>query len=377
MAENAGLSFKNCVIKCKGFDEETFIISNGNNKIKLEQSTFVDCSNFLVGKYSNNGNKLIIKQNKILNCVGCFCSLNYEDKVDFKNNLVVVDNVAHFYHSFKSKIRETMFSLRANNVYDSVFINALPLNIKENFSIEFLRTDENVVNCKFIGLCDSIYGENFDTCYFENCSNCFRNLRIHGSIDNCLFKNCTQISGNNICGGVEKIKYSQFIDCYDFLISSGFSGGLQILNCEFINTTERNNNGYNDFCIELRRSDDSDSKCNYIKSCVFRGVKLKQMFLIGSSNTEKLDSYTGRIEYCTFENCITGRSSGQIIKHYIQYTSFFREKDDYAITNENCIGLDKINRYVSNGGRVTDYQEKKVGVELTEDEVGSKLSVQI
>lgn len=127
----------------------------------------------------------------------------------------------------------------------------------------------------------------------------------------------------------------------------------------------------------MLRSDDTDSDCNYIKNCVFRGIKLDQRFLIGSSNDEKIDGYTGRIENCTFENCITGRSSGQIIKHYIQYKSLFREKNDYTITDENCIGLDKINRYVSNDGRVTDYQEKKVGVELLENEVGSKLSIQI
>ena len=387
LAENAGLSIKNCIVKCQGFDKETFIITNGNNRIKLEQSTFFDCSNFLICKYSNGVNNVIIRKNKFLNCIGGICYLDEKDNAEFEDNFALIEKLAAFNDFNNEEITEyTLFRLGANFINNCVFIDNLAIPEKDATNVlglfgrkkllSFLKTRKKISNCKFIGLKDRISADSFYQCRFENCKKVIGLAYSRALIDNCVFKNCTDIFIFNLSNGTA-IRNSQFIDCYNDLITTGYDGGLRIENCEFINITERKNDNYGDFCIELLRSDDTDSDCNYIKNCVFRGIKLDQRFLIGSSNDEKIDGYTGRIENCTFENCITGRSSGQIIKHYIQYKSLFREKNDYTITDENCIGLDKINRYVSNDGRVTDYQEKKVGVELLENEVGSKLSIQI
>lgn len=382
LAKNAELHIKNCIIRCKGFDKESFIISNGVNKIKLEQSIFEDCSNFLVCKYYNEANYITIENNKFQNCAGFVLRLAESDKAIFNNNFVLIEKFAAFNDLENRDMEKTMFWLESAKVINSMFIDKSIPEVKKDlftraYSMSFINSEKNIENCTFMGLKSSVTGDNFINCYFKDCSNGVeRYFTAKCNIDNCTFVNCTNIvkylSSDNVV-----IKNSQFIDCYNNLIETGLSGGLKIEYCEFINTREIKNDQYGNFCIELKRSDDSDSSCNYIRNCIFRGVKLDQRFLIGSSNIEKVDGYTGRIENCTFENCITNRSSGQIIKHYIQYTSFFREKDDYTITDEKCVGLDKVNRYVSNDGRVTDYQEKKVGAVITEDEVDCKLSVQI
>ena len=380
LAENASLSIKNCIVKCKGFDEETFIISNGNNRIKLEQSTFIDCSNFLVCKYYNPANIISIKNNKFQNCAGNVYHSGDKDIVEFNHNFALIENLAAFNDLENRSMEKTMFWLANVNVNSSMFIDKSTPKVKKElftrtYNMSFINSEKNIENCTFIGIKSSITGDNFVNCYFKDCSVGVSQYHIAKcNIKNCTFVNCTNVANYLSSDNVE-IMNSQFIDCYNNLIETGLSGGIKIAYCEFINTREVKNGQYGNFCINLRRSDDSDSSCNYIRNCIFRGVKLNQRFLIGSANIEKVDGYTGRIENCTFENCITNRSSGQIIKHYIQYTSFFREKDDYTITDENCTGLDKVNRYVSNDGKVTEYQEKKVGVELTEDEVGSKLSV--
>ena len=382
LAKNAELYIKNCIIRCKGFDKESFIISNGSNKIKLEQSTFEDCSNFLVCENYNDANDITIENNKFQNCAGLVLYLGNDDRALFNHNFVIIEKIAAFNDLENSVIEKTMFWLVNANISNSIFMDKMIPEVKKDlftrtYSMSFINSEKNIENCTFIGLKSSITGDNFINCYFKDCTNGVnRYFTAKSNINNCTFVNCTNIA-NYLSSDNVAIKNSQFIDCYNNLIETGLSGGLKIEYCEFINTREIKNDQYGNFCIELKRSDDSDSSCNYIRNCIFRGVKLDQRFLIGSSNIEKVDGYTGRIENCTFENCITNRSSGQIIKHYIQYTSFFREKDDYTITDENCVGLDKVNRYVSNDGRVTDYQEKKVGAVITEDEVGCKLSVQI
>lgn len=382
LAKNAELHIKNCIIRCKGFDKESFIISNGSNKIKLEQSTFEDCSNFLVCEYYNDANDITIENNKFQNCAGNVFYLANDDRAVFNHNFVIVEKFAEFNDLENSDMKGIMFWLNKSSVNNSIFIDkSKPKKSKDIWefyrSIQFLWSKGKTENCRFYGLKDKVECVTFKNCYFEGCNACLDiQDEYKGVIDSCVFKNCTKIA-NFLSSDEIVIKNCQFIDCYNNLIETGLDGGLKIEYCDFINIKEIKNDQYGHFCIELKRSDDSDSNCNFIRNCIFRGIKLDQRFLIGSSNIEKVDGYTGRIEKCTFENCITNRSSGQIIKHYIQYTSFFREKDDYTITDENCVGLDKVNRYVSNDGRVTDYQEKKVGAVITEDEVGCKLSVQI
>lgn len=382
LAKNAELHIKNCIIRCKGFDKESFIISNGSNKIKLEQSTFEDCSNFLVCEYYNDANDITIENNKFQNCAGNVFYLANDDRAVFNHNFVIVEKFAEFNDLENSDMKGIMFWLNKSRVNNSIFIDkSKPKKSKDIWefyrSIQFLWSKGKTENCRFYGLKDKVECVTFKNCYFEGCNACLDiQDEYKGVIDSCVFKNCTKIA-NFLSSDEIVIKNCQFIDCYNNLIETGLDGGLKIEYCDFINIKEIKNDQYGHFCIELKRSDDSDSNCNFIRNCIFRGIKLDQRFLIGSSNIEKVDGYTGRIEKCTFENCITNRSSGQIIKHYIQYTSFFREKDDYTITDENCVGLDKVNRYVSNDGRVTDYQEKKVGAVITEDEVGCKLSVQI
>ncbi len=394
LADTAELRLNKCVVVCMGLNNNPFISGNGRNLVHIEQSTFIDCSHFMNLKECK---KFIIKNCEMKNCCNEFLFISATDNavVEISNNVIIEDNIsdfnknkplAHMCHSYGRLIHiegypniRCMFS--GNTIEETEGFNRCDCSQDDNNNYIYYFSSDNakIFGCTFIGISKAIETNYISDCKFIGCHEGIYTIRRYdknkAQIDNCLFKECTNVIN---CSRKEaQITNCQFISCYDRLITGYCYGGIEIEFCEFINTTCDYTNEKSSFsCISLLCDDNSESKSNYIRDCIFNGAEMNNGFLVAARREERLfepKKTVAYLENCDFKNCTTKHSGCGIIKKHITYDELFKDNLQFKAirTDSKCRGLDKINSGNSKAEKITvKTQNSKTG-----NIIGSLISV--
>lgn len=359
LAEGANLYIRNSLVICKGFDKNYFISCSGGNNVVYEQTTFIDCSYMIESKSAIN---FTMRMCELKNCYSEFVRIwiGEDSACDISSNKIIQDNLSQFHIDNQEEMRRlelisiSSYGNKKNiKFYDNIiredesFRKAGEGERDSDNHLKYLYCRKgDVFSCSFIGISTPINVEEVRECKFENCTAAIDTSEI---IDNCVFQNCTNVitTGNNT-----QITNCQFVSCYNKIIKSeSFFGGVRVEFCQFANTksfaVEKSHFDIFDriACITFRRAKESKARANYLKKCIFDGVEMDDKFLIAAEGYEKPSGVVTYIEECDFKNCSTKRSSGKIIKEYIQYDTLFKKNLDFhANSISNCRGLDKINK---------------------------------
>lgn len=358
LAEGANLYVRDSVVICKGFDTNHFISCAGKNEVVFENTIFYDCSYMIT---SGNPINFTMKGCKLKDCYHKFVNIYVGEKnvCDISKNIIIQDNLCKFHIDNRTLIGRLFDISGYSSCKESKNIRFYDNTINEGESFTDKKGSENyieyfrcsvaeVFNCTFTGISKAIIAMNVRECKFEKCKEAICIYKNGGIIDNCVFENCTYVIRPE---KNTQITNCQFISCYDDIIFSDSHGGVHIEFCEFVNTKNLRTEDKiqcsiwgASACIKFDRHG-SDSKANYLKKCIFDGVKLKDDFLIAANGRKKPSGNVAYIEECSFKNCSTKRASGKIIKEYLQYdTAFKKNQDFHAIEISRCKGLDKINK---------------------------------
>lgn len=362
LRKNATLSISNSVVICKGYDENVFIICEGDNQVTIDKTSFEDCCYFLK---SRNSSGFIMSNCYLHNCYEGFISTYLDENLEcmIRDNMIVQDGLSSFYIE-KGKGWGTVIEINGGSEEKLEFYNNSIVE-EEGFRraggdkgkdgnrvVFFSAENGEVKNCSIVGISSPIRAHKYVNCKFERCSSA---IRVNGGywsktspvIDNCVFVECTKVI---MTGKNTRITNCQFVSCYNQIISSdidAFLGGVCIEFCHFINIKVDNTFSFHGIhpCLEFQRTKRSESRANYIKKCIFEGVEMGENFLIGASGWEKPSGVVTYIENCDFKNCSTKRTSGKIIKEYIQYDTILKKNIDFHANHiSECRGLDKINK---------------------------------
>ena len=335
--DGAGLSISNSHFICKSMDDSYFIILEGWNDVSLIDSTFDNCLKMIS---SSNPVNLLMRGCKVTNSIP-FINI-------ISGNIEFTDNIFKFDISGLYEITEKGFDkpaiLDIGSTRRIMFgkEHVEPIFNYTNNTIDIDETLNNIgdYGCLKIGAIDNVHIRDSS---FANCKNAINLKGDKNVIYNCNFYNCTDVIN---AADNTKIEQCSFENCYGELVIPDYShGGIQIDYCTFINIKQVDK--YSPLrvnaCISLRRRPQNNA--NYIRKCVFDGIAIGDNFLIASKYdfSGKPENTIGYIEGCDFNNCSTMRSSGKIIKQYVQYdTLFSRDQDFLAIEISGCRGLDNI-----------------------------------
>ena len=367
LAKGARISIRNSIVVCKGYDKNHFISCEGDNRVIIESTTFIDCSYFLK---SGNSCSFSMTKCELKNCFEQFISIYVDDEsvCEISSNMIIQDDLNPFYINNRDNFRMpeliNVSSYGGKQVHfeENVIIEnpkfkktGVDNKDSDNRLIYFSCDNAKVTNCSFRGISTAIRCAYIKECKFENCTEAIQTTTNWRStkkpiIDNCVFKNCTNIiqADNDT-----RITNCQFVSCYNNLISSDrFDGGIYVEFCQFMNTKNlidedviRGKHLGRIASIIFRRGKGAETNSNYLKKCIFDGVEIGDNFLIVANAWEKPSGTITYIEECDFKNCATKRLSGKIIKEYIQYDTLFKkDKDFHANYISNCRGLEKINK---------------------------------
>ena len=363
LARDAQLYIKDSMIKCKGFDKNSFISCEGENTICFETTTFVDCAYFLK---SRSNCSFSMTRCELRNCYEDFISISVgeESLCDISSNIIIQDGLNDFYINHKafsptlitvSSYTEKKVQFRDNTIVEDPQFKKIGVNEKDsdNKLCYFSCDNAAVSNCSFMGISEAIVAIEVRDSKFQNCSKAIwirDSWRVSEKalIDNCVFENSTNVIDT---WRDTRITNCQFVSCYNRLVSSiGYQpGGVNIEFCQFINIKNNLLGGLlltdigSIACIIFEYT--KKTKANYLKKCIFDGVELDDNFLIAASGSEKPHGTVTYIEECDFRNCSTKRSSGKIIKEDVQYDTLLKKNQDFHANKiSNCRGLDKINK---------------------------------
>lgn len=390
LARGARLSIKDSRIECMGFDKNPFISCEGENDICFETTTFVDCAYFL---YSSHGCSFSMTGCELKNCYEDFIDvyINKKSLCNISDNIIRQDGLSSFYIENKDKFgHPKLISISSdrkvqfydNRIFEEPQFKKVGVGEKDsdNKLCYFSCENAEVFNCWFVGLSTAIEVPWIKNSTFHKClkaiDTCIAWRTSEKSlIDNCVFDNSTEII---YAKDDTRITNCRFVSCYNNLIfPQGFDGGVEIEFCQFINTKNMVEYKFpSSVSILFRRSKKSTSRTNYLRKCIFDGVELGDNFLVAASSvSEKPYDIVVRIEDCDFKNCSTKRSSGKIIKEYIQYDTLFKKNQDFLANKiSNCTGLDKINKEGAEADNVevkaTTDDGKPIGSTLTADATG-------
>lgn len=407
---SAKLLVTNSCFVCRGFDEHHFISTRPYDyspsketeigKISFNNTIFQNCYNFL--KVDTLYADLTISNCIINDCFSEFIRIEYTEKgsINIHNNVILLKKIPPFIYSESalkgnfihiwSSSEECIFK---NNYIDSVrdFWESL-YKINNSFDMDYLLSSYNLIriygdntsinNCTFVNTVGSIMAGSLIETKFERCSGCVYEESPF-VIDNCVFTNCRNVIKIWHNRGI--ISNCHFYSCIDNIIYSDCSGGeITIEQCDFINIINNNeyrSSGRTGASIVLRRSNDYNSKPNYIKNCIFDGVLIKDSFLIAAEGYSKPYDTVTNITDCFFRNCRTNRSTGKLIKEYLQYDSVFHKTKEFHanIIDSSCKGMDKINKEEC----CTDYSPKTksttgnaIGITIPQEIINSLLHIE-
>lgn len=349
--EGAVLEFLNCDIRCDGTEENFFIQGKENSEMTFRNCEFYECSFFAKLEYKGS---VIIEQSKFINpseeflsgqyksgmirnCVIIFTSIPISPSKDNEYAWNPIFNVHSFMDDAKFIVEECIVNGDAeaySRTKPSLPIFDIEKGIYHNCSFDF--TNNCIKNAKEVNQCE-----------FTNCVNVLTLDSIYTvdgiKLTNSLFIKCESV--------VEAKKPSvisncQFIDCANKVITTGYDGGVTIEFCEFDNLTYTNGHSFSsEGSLYFNRSKEKSATFSTVRKCIFNGFKTDSGFLILGNVFEKVKGPTAYIEECTFQNCVTNRDSGKIIKMYSTYFGLFNKQIEVeAISIRNCRGLDKINK---------------------------------
>ncbi|MCC3356929.1 hypothetical protein [Bacillus sp. REN16] len=349
--EGAELEFLNCAIFCKGEVDNFFIQTKENSELLFQNCEFYGCSYFANLEYNGSitieKSKLInpsenflsgqYNKGTIQNCAITFTTIPKSSTKENEYSWKPVFNVNTFSEEPRFVIQECVVNgdaLTYSSTTPSLIIFDIEKGVYQNCSFEFLnnciRNAKEVVQSEF--------------------TNCGSVLTLGGlfsleeiKLTNSLFMKCESVveaSHSSI------ISNCQFIDCTNNIIKTDFDGGVTIEYCEFDNVTYTNGSSFiSEGSLYFQRTKNKSSTFSTVKKCVFNGFETESGFLILGNVFEKIKGPTAFIEDCTFQNCVTKRDSGKIIKQYSSYFGLFnKEIEVEAIAIRNCRGLDKINK---------------------------------
>lgn len=359
LAKGANLYIRNSLVICKGFDKNYFISCSGGNNVVYEKTTFIDCSYMIISRVDIN---FTMRMCELKNCYGEFVRIwiGEDTACDISSNKIIQDNLSQFHTDNQAEMGSPRL-LSISSLENKKNIKFYDNIIREDESFRKAGVGEkgsdnhlkyldcrkgDVFNCSFIGISTSINVGEVRESKFENCTAA---IFTGGIIDNCVFQNCTNVITTD---DNTQITNCQFVSCYNKIIESeSFFGGVRVEFCQFVNTKNfaveksRLDIFKRPDCITFRRAKESKARVNYLKKCIFDGVEMGDNFLIAAKGYEKPSGVVTYIEECDFKNCSTKRSSGKIIKEYIQYDTLFKKNLDFhANSISNCRGLDKINK---------------------------------
>ncbi len=373
LVKGARLHIKNSIIICKGFSNNPFISCEGGNDVVIEKTTFVDCTNFIKSEDSIN---FLVTYCRMDNCYENFISVKTEEDFpcELSHNVFRQDELAQF-NKNNAEGNMSMLSLdgESDNIrfFDNIIeekasfrdfiIKSNDWNVQYRFRFCYLSSSKARVEAStFIGLLSTSSNQgaldvnNVSDCMFIRCKGAFTTKEKSPTVDNCVFQECQGWSRGKLgmplieVADDTTIKNCRFVSCKGRLIvAKGYSGGVNIRYSEFYNICHDDKYDYiiTNASIALRRGKDTSSKPNYVEKCVFDGVKMGEAFLLAAMDLEKPAGVVTYVKDCDFKHCTTKRTSGKLIKEYIQFDSLLKKNQDFHANElSDCRGLDMINR---------------------------------
>lgn len=358
---DAFLAMRGCTIVNHSYDKNFFIqTKRASSAVMFENCEFINCCTFLYTNTPismsscnivNPGNDFIHQYNGTATIFNCNLSFNK----DYPSFLMdsCKGNDCIIYTADGSSISECTFSgdirISAPNIDNYV-------DVKKQHPYSWIIRGNRLAidNCSFFGLCDIIYGNyhvsnsSFSNCLRVICSGLI--LESGGAIEECRFDYCKEI-GKNLSKN-SQIRHCQFNFCFDELLSSNSSGGVQIEFCEFNNWEApfSKPSKISQFypakaMLFFNRQKGKDSTASLVENCTFNGITAHQYFIIAGNLHEDIKSVIAVVKNCNFINCNTERESGKIIKEYAHYYNSFNARREIkaVLVSSDCRGIDRVN----------------------------------
>ncbi|WP_313638879.1 hypothetical protein, partial [Paenibacillus sp.] len=339
LAKGANLKFSQSTIICKRIDKRPFIQGKGNNAISLFQCELQDCSYFIEGEVDSS---ILMNQCRLMNpgidfMKGSWNKIEGEiTECSFCFTKISDEQVEHYKSFYSANIIE----LRGSFLIQECVVNVAEKSGWEDLGITIFNISGGIYrNCSFDNLkrcienCAEIHESIFKDC--EDVVNLgYGNEKT--LIENSIFEACERI----VVGSLYTLSNCQFIGCSNSILNGG---GITVEYCEFYNLVHDEQGLLPTSCFTFTGGKDSPD--NRIVKCLFNGVQIQDGFLVQGTYYEKIPGPKVYIEDCNFQNCVTKRESGKIIKEYAHYFGLFNKMIQIKpVTIVNCKGIERINQ---------------------------------
>lgn len=369
LRSNGSLTLRNCQVRCDNFGENYFVCCTSGGRIKIINSEFNSCVDFLTGSperglikgctFINCSNSFInvtLTEGGVFSLLNCFIENNMvfevaEQKELKKNKLSDNSSSDPLANSMNKRVSETSGQITDEQNSKLSGIEAVfKINGDEKiqFNNDYFYQDINTDNqpgfdyyvyspsaqferCTFQGLSKGLVGDSFDECKFEECSDWIKGKLFRYSD----FYDCSDVIK---CTKDTEIKHCEFNSCRDRLIEMGIS--CSINDCIFNDITNDS-----DFCSITVDYPDNESYASEINRSVFDGLKMNTQYLIGPANDiyqKTLNHPSLYIDKCRFENQCVNNSDENLLKTYADYTTDVSEHSYKLIEVSNSSGIDYV-----------------------------------
>lgn len=369
LTSNGSLTLRNCQVLCDDFGENYFVCCTSGGRIKIINSEFNECVDFLTGSPERG----LIKGCTFMNCSNRFINVTVTEGGVFNLSNCYIENNRTFEAAGQKELKKNKLSANsssnpltnyANNIFaeksrqitdeqnsklsgiEAVFkINGDEIiQFNNDYFYQNINTDDEpgfdyyvyspnaqFERCTFQGLGKGLGGYSFSACRFEECSDW-----IKGELFSCCdFYECTDVIK---CTTGNRIEHCEFTSCRDRLIEMGIS--CSINECIFNDITNDS-----DFCSITVDYPDNESYASEINHSVFDGLKMNKQYLIGpaiDTYQKTLNHPSLYIDMCRFDNQCVNTSDGNLLKTYADYTTDVSEHSYKLIEVSNCSGIDYV-----------------------------------
>jgi hypothetical protein len=321
LSDGGSLSFISCTIIGKNNKKPsgggTFIKDDGEGRILIEKSVFLDCRNFMsVDESPVSIENCIFRFSKLRQRI----SLLYCGGEESKMSNCLIESLDDKGYDEEESSSDLMFGQVAM------------------FGIGKVRycTFRNIKGCFSRGL------SSMNGCRFDNCVDIVGNTMSDIKLADSLFERCQRILSMS---KYPEIKGCKFISCKNTLFGRGCSGSrFDISKCEFINyRAEEEKNSYGDmivaplaYIIAIEHS----ASMNFTK-CVFDGVYLaRKGLLLDVTVLNKRNQGSTSFDGCEFRHCKTEDGKALMDTTKVILGAFNKASTINIVTFQNCTGID-------------------------------------
>lgn len=374
----ASLTMRKCTVINHGYDEHFFLeTKSGEKELLFENCEFISCCYFLSS--SRNVNFI---QCKMVDIGDNFLSCPYHATVLKECEFLFLQRPVFFPEHNQRDLISCDTAKVSQCVLKGPFQISTPEATEEFLSTRKLGDSLHVflymkqgfiTNSSFAGFNRVLSVGDYENkvlisqSVFEHCAECLFANTISGvvvKITDCRFDHCSEICMNLVKGS--QIQNCQFNDCVSKLFKTGYYGGVKFSFCEFNNWQASKEIESDSFfagkMLEFHRVKGKSGMESLVKDCSFNGMLAHTFFLIGGRAVEQISGPAVRVESCSFQNCVSERSTKKLIREYdIYFGMFKKEKEQRVVSISDCRGLDKVNMSGSRAENVVKKDKNSTG----------------